>query len=255
MRIHVEQFPAIPHQPLPGFAFSDKPVQRGWNVDCIAHAWAELMRRLGYSHYVAQGGDWGAWVTTRLAQQHPAGLLGIHLNLPLVIPNQIPATSLSPDEQRASDSLRRFSTEDFGYFGQQATRPQTIGYALSDSPAGMAAWIYEQFHLHTDPAWPLSLDQMLVTLLTTTPDIVRGGKDDWGFPIETVCDDRDMRIETVWDRTVEAEPDSTPSRLSVTKQQERIVSSARRREGSRARLALATSIARQPLRIFLNWPR
>jgi pimeloyl-ACP methyl ester carboxylesterase len=64
--------------------------------DRIAHAWAELMRRLNYSHYVEQGGDWGAWVTTRLAQQHPAGLLGIHLNLPLVIPNQIPVTGLSP---------------------------------------------------------------------------------------------------------------------------------------------------------------
>jgi pimeloyl-ACP methyl ester carboxylesterase len=140
--------------------------------DRIAHAWAELMRRLNYSHYVEQGGDWGAWVTTRLAQQHPAGLLGIHLNLPLVIPNQIPVTGLSPDEQRAADSSRRFRTKDFGFFEEQATRPQTIGYALSDSPAGLAAWIYEQFHLHTDPAWPLSLDQMLddITLywLTST---------------------------------------------------------------------------------------
>ena len=89
---------------LPGFGFSDKPRKRGWNADRIASAWAELMRRLGYSEYVAQGGDWGAWVTTRLAQQRPAGLRGIHLNLPLVIPDRIPASGLSPEEQRAADS-------------------------------------------------------------------------------------------------------------------------------------------------------
>lgn len=155
---------------LPGFAFSDKPRDRGWNVDRIASAWVELMRRLGYERYVGQGGDWGAWVTTRLAQQRPAGLIGIHLNLPLVIPDSIPATGLSPDEQRAADSGRRFRAADFGYFEEQATRPQTIGYALSDSPAGLLAWMFEQFHLHTDPASPLSLDQILdnVTLYWLT---------------------------------------------------------------------------------------
>lgn len=146
---------------LPGFAFSDQPSQRGWNVDRIAGAWAELMRRLGYSRYVAQGGDWGSWITTRLAQQRPPGLLGIHLNLPLVIPESIPATGLSADEQRAVDSAIHLREVNFGYFEEQATRPQTIGYALTDSPAGQAAWIYEQFHLHVDPASPLSFDQML----------------------------------------------------------------------------------------------
>jgi epoxide hydrolase len=110
---------------------------------------------------VVQGGDWGAWVTTRLAQQHPTGLLGIHLNLPLVIPDAVPATGLSPDDQRAADSAHRFRTEHFGYFEEQATRPQTIGYALGDSPAGLLAWIYEQFHLHTDPSSSLMLDQIL----------------------------------------------------------------------------------------------
>ncbi len=150
---------------LPGFGFSDKPRQGGWNVDRIAAAWGELMQRLRYSHYVAQGGDWGAWVTTRLAQQRPAGLRGIHLNLPLVIPDPIPEKGLPPGEQRAADSVRRFRRQDFGYFEEQATRPQTIGYALTDSPAGLAAWIYEQFYLHTDnhgdPEQALSLDQML----------------------------------------------------------------------------------------------
>jgi pimeloyl-ACP methyl ester carboxylesterase len=150
---------------LPGFAFSDKPAERGWNVDHIARAWTELMRRLGYSRYVAQGGDWGAWVTTRLAQQHPPGLLGIHLNLPLVVPNVMPTNGLSAEEQRAADSLQRFRNDGFGYFDEQATRPQTIGYALADSPAGQAAWIYEQFQAHTDnngnPESALTRDQML----------------------------------------------------------------------------------------------
>lgn len=157
---------------LPGFGFSDKPRERGWNVDRIASAWAELMRRLGYSEYVAQGGDWGAWVTTRLAQQQPAGLRGIHLNFPLVIPDSIPTSGLSPEEQRAADSVRHFRAHEFGFFEEQATRPQTIGYALTDSPAGLGAWIYEQFYEHTDPRWPLTPEQVLddITLywLTST---------------------------------------------------------------------------------------
>jgi pimeloyl-ACP methyl ester carboxylesterase len=150
---------------LPGFGFSDKPAHRGWNVDRIAGAWAQLMRRLGYRSYVAQGGDWGAWVTTRLAQQRPAGLLGIHLNFPMVVPDPMPAAGLSPEEERAAASLRRFQTKYFGFFEEQTMRPQTIGYALTDSPAGQAAWIYELFYLctdnHGDPQQALTLDQML----------------------------------------------------------------------------------------------
>jgi epoxide hydrolase len=150
---------------LSGFTFSDKPTARGWNVDRNAAAWAELMKRLGYSRYVAQGGDWGAWVTTRLAQQRPPGLLGIHLNLSLVIPDPLPTRGLSPEEQRAADSAQRFRVDGFGYFEEQATRPQTIGYALADSPSGHAAWIYEEFYAHTDnngdPESALSLDEML----------------------------------------------------------------------------------------------
>ena len=149
---------------LPGFAFSDKPTERGWNVERIAAAWAELMSRLGYSRYVAQGGDWGAWVTTRLAQLHPPGLIGIHLNMPLVYPRVIPAT-LSPVEQRAVESMKHFQTDGFGFFLEQATRPQTIGYALADSPMGQAAWIYEMFYRYTDnngdPESALTRDEML----------------------------------------------------------------------------------------------
>jgi pimeloyl-ACP methyl ester carboxylesterase len=150
---------------LPGFAFSDKPTRRGWDVGHIARAWTELVRRLGYSRYVAQGGDWGAIVTTKLAQQRPAGLAGIHLNFPQVFPNSIPTTGLSAEEQRAVDARKRFQTEYFGYFQLQMTRPQTIGYALADSPVGQAAWIYEQFHTWTDnngdPESALTRDEML----------------------------------------------------------------------------------------------
>src|SRR5499426_4427122 len=135
---------------LPGFAFSGKPAERGWNAARIARAWSELMRRLGYTRYVAQGGDWGSFVTTTLAQQRPPGLVGIHLNMPFVFPDPIPTTGLSAAEQRAVDAFRRFQTDGFGYFLQQSTRPQTVGYALADSPAGQAAWIYEKFQAWTD---------------------------------------------------------------------------------------------------------
>jgi epoxide hydrolase len=145
---------------------ADKPNARGWNAERIAKAWAELMRRLGYDRYVAQGGDWGALVATRLAQQRPAGPAGIHLNFPQVIPDPIPAgAGLSTAQQRAVDTLTRFRTEDFGYFHLQMTRPQTIGYALADSPVGQAAWIYDKFRAWTDndgdPESALTRDEML----------------------------------------------------------------------------------------------
>jgi len=150
---------------LPGFAFSGKPAERGWDAARIARAWGELMRRLGYTRYVAQGGDWGSFVTTTLAQQRPAGLAGIHLNMPFVFPDPIPTARLSAAEQRAVDAFRRFQTDGFGYFLQQSTRPQTVGYALADSPAGQAAWIYEKFHAWTDsngdPESVLTRDEML----------------------------------------------------------------------------------------------
>jgi pimeloyl-ACP methyl ester carboxylesterase len=150
---------------LPGFGFSDKPAERGWNAERIARAWAMLMQRLGYDRYVAQGGDWGSLVTTTLAQQRPAGLAAIHLNMPFVFPDPIPTEALSAAEQRAVDTFRRFQTDGFGYFVQQSTRPQTIGYALADSPVGQAAWIYEKFHAWTDndgdPESALSRDEML----------------------------------------------------------------------------------------------
>ncbi len=150
---------------LPGFGFSDKPTGTGWNVEHTARAWAELMRRLDYTHYVAQGGDWGAGITTQMAQLEPEGLAGIHLNWPFVIPAQILPEGLSADEQAAVEGVNKFFGEGSGYFREQATRPQTIGYSLADSPAGQLAWIYDKFHDWTDsdgdPEKVLAKDEIL----------------------------------------------------------------------------------------------
>jgi pimeloyl-ACP methyl ester carboxylesterase len=122
------------------------------------------MSRLGYKRYVAQGGDWGAFVATAMAQQRAPGLVAIHLNFPQVIPERLP-DKLSPDQQRAMEVLNRFRTEGSGYLTMQATRPQTIGYALMDSPAGQAAWIYDIYNAGTgnlgNPEKAISRDKIL----------------------------------------------------------------------------------------------
>src|SRR6266849_4526460 len=149
---------------LPGFGFSDKPTETGWTMSRIASAWSELMQRLGYRRWVAQGGDWGAGVTTALGHLLPAGLAGIHLNWQFVFSTEI-AGNPSFEEQRAVDVAKRFLGDGYGYLRQQSTRPQTIEYALADSPAGQAMWIYEKFCSWTDnkgsPEDALSRDQML----------------------------------------------------------------------------------------------
>jgi epoxide hydrolase len=129
---------------LPGFGFSDKPTKPGWNAERTALAWSELMRRLGYERYVAQGGDWGAFVTTALAQQRPAGLAAIHLNFAQTMPNEIPH-KLEPDQQKAVGAFREFQETGFAYGMLQATKPQLAGYLLSDSPMAQAAWLYDIF--------------------------------------------------------------------------------------------------------------
>lgn len=149
---------------LPGFGFSGKPTVPGWNAERIARAWAELMGRLGYDRWIAQGGDWGAVVTTFLAQQRAPGLQAIHLNLPIAVPAALDPNSPDPREREAVAALQRFITDGFGY-RIMATRPQTIGYALSDSPVGLAGWIYEKFQAWTDnkgdPETALTRDEML----------------------------------------------------------------------------------------------
>jgi pimeloyl-ACP methyl ester carboxylesterase len=129
---------------LPGYGFSGEPTEPGWENVRIARAWAELMARLGYTRYVAQGGDVGAAVTDAMGRVAPDGLLGIHVNLlalAIALKDMLPAQS---DQERAAhDALNLFTTDGFGYFLEQSTRPQTIGYSLLDSPVGLAAWMLD----------------------------------------------------------------------------------------------------------------
>jgi len=129
---------------LPGYGFSGAPTELGWENGRIASAWAELMNRLGYTRYVAQGGDVGAAVTDAMGRQAPEGLLGIHVNLlalAIGLKDQLPAES--EQERAAHKALETFTTDGFGYFLEQSTRPQTIGYSLLDSPVGLAAWMLD----------------------------------------------------------------------------------------------------------------
>ncbi|WBQ08447.1 epoxide hydrolase family protein [Kribbella sp. CA-293567] len=129
---------------IPGYGFSGKPDELGWDTARTARAWAELMRRLGYTRYVAQGGDVGAAVTDNLGRLAPAGLLGIHLNL--LVPALAGTSNLpkNTDEEKAAlAALQVFSTSGKGYLVEQSTRPQTIGYALLDSPVALAAWMLD----------------------------------------------------------------------------------------------------------------
>jgi pimeloyl-ACP methyl ester carboxylesterase len=129
---------------LPGYGFSGEPTELGWESSRIARAWAELMDRLGYTRYVAQGGDVGASVTDAMGRQAPEGLLGIHINLlagAIGIKDQLPAES--EQERAAHDAVNTFMTDGFGYFLEQSTRPQTIGYSLVESPVGLAAWMLD----------------------------------------------------------------------------------------------------------------
>jgi pimeloyl-ACP methyl ester carboxylesterase len=129
---------------LPGYGFSGEPTELGWESGRIARAWAVLMERLGYTRYVAQGGDVGAAVTDAMGRQAPKGLVGIHLNLlagALGIADKLPAKS--EQERTAHNALATFRTSGFGYFLEQSTRPQTIGYSLLNSPVGLAAWLLD----------------------------------------------------------------------------------------------------------------
>jgi len=134
---------------LPGYGFSGHPKGTGWGIERIAKAWDTLMQRLGYERYVAQGGDWGSAITRAIAAQRPAGLAAIHLNMVIVFPPEGEDLS-APDAVealKAADDHKRWG---LGYSTQQSTRPQTLAYALADSPVGQAAWIYEKMHAWTD---------------------------------------------------------------------------------------------------------
>ena len=150
---------------LPGYGFSDKPANTGWGVERIARAWTELMSRLGYTEWLAQGGDWGAAVTTAIGQLAPEGCRGIHLNMPIGRPGPDDMNSGDPKVLKALERLGFYQQWDSGYSKQQSTRPQTIGYALVDSPVALAAWILEKVFYWTDndgsPWDALSMDQVL----------------------------------------------------------------------------------------------
>jgi pimeloyl-ACP methyl ester carboxylesterase len=159
---------------IPGYGFSGKPTELGWGPDRTARAWDVLMKRLGYHHYVSQGGDHGSVISDALARQAPKGLLAIHLNMPATIPANLvkgifggdaaPA-DLPASEKEAFQSLSTFFGRNAAYGAMMVTRPQTIGYSLSDSPAGLAAFMYEKFAQWSDsdgnPESVLSRDEML----------------------------------------------------------------------------------------------
>jgi epoxide hydrolase len=150
---------------LPGYGFSDKPPRAGWKVERIADAWSALMQRLGYARYVAQGGDWGAMVTTRIGIQDEAHCAAIHLNMPIAPPDPATLGDLTEREKSALAGMQHYQEWDSGYSKQQSTRPQTLGYGLVDSPAGQAAWILEKFWAWTDcnghPENALGRDELL----------------------------------------------------------------------------------------------
>ena len=150
---------------LPGYGFSDKPAEQGWGVERIARAWATLMSRLGHERYLAQGGDWGSMVTTALSRVDAEHCAGIHLNMALAMPTQDDLADLSEREQASLASMDHYQKRDSGYAKQQSTRPQTLGYGLTDSPVGQAAWILEKFWSWVDhdgdPLSVLDRDELL----------------------------------------------------------------------------------------------
>lgn len=135
---------------LPGYGWSAKPDKPGWDVERIAAAWAQLMAGLGYARYGAQGGDWGAGVTTALGLHDRDHAVGIHLNLVVALPDPETFDDLTDAERAALDSMTFYQEWDSGYSKQQSTRPQTVGYGLVDSPAAQCAWIIEKFYAWSD---------------------------------------------------------------------------------------------------------
>lgn len=135
---------------LPGYGFSGKPTTTGTSVEVIGKMWGKLMARLGYDRYVAQGGDWGAIVTQSMGQTETEHCAGIHVNMPLVMPDPDTMDNLTETEQASLDSMGRYTEEGSGYSKQQSTYPQTLGYGLADSPVGQMAWIVEKFYMWTD---------------------------------------------------------------------------------------------------------
>jgi pimeloyl-ACP methyl ester carboxylesterase len=181
---------------VPGYGFSSKPSGTGWDPDRIAQTWAELMQRLGYTRYVAQGGDWGAPISSAMARQAPAGLLGIHLNLPATVPPEVAAVlpmggpapaGLSDNERAVVESLIAYAKKgNSAYFVMMTARPQTIGYGVADSPAFLAAWMlvhpgFAQWTYGADPEKSPTKDDVLddITLYWLTNSATSAGRLYW----------------------------------------------------------------------------
>jgi pimeloyl-ACP methyl ester carboxylesterase len=181
---------------VPGYGFSSKASGTGWDPDRIAQTWAELMQRLGYTRYVAQGGDWGAPISSAMARQAPAGLLGIHLNLPATVPPEVAAVlpvggpapaGLSDKERAVFDALIAYAKKgNAAYFVMMTARPQTIGYGVADSPAFLAAWMlvhpgFAQWTYGADPEKSPTKDDVLddITLYWLTNSATSAGRLYW----------------------------------------------------------------------------
>jgi pimeloyl-ACP methyl ester carboxylesterase len=182
---------------IPGFGFSEKPRSTGWNPERVARAWDVLMKRLGYTRYASQGGDWGAIISDAMGRQAPEGLLGIHVNrverattLPPEVAKALrsgdPAPAdLSAEQRKVFDDAREFLNKGFGYASIMGTRPQTIGYSLADSPVGLAAWCYDKFadwvFTRGEPERSFTRDEMLddITLYWLTNTGTSSGRIYW----------------------------------------------------------------------------
>jgi pimeloyl-ACP methyl ester carboxylesterase len=180
---------------IPGYGFSGKPTDGGWDPARVARAWAALMKRLGYTHYVAQGGDWGSVISDELARDAPPGLLGIHINLAQAIPPEVEAglaTGMVPsgasEEERATFNVLAAgrATGGSAYFAMMTARPQAVGYGQADSPAGLAAWIlvhpgFGAWKFGNDPAQTLTKDDVLdnITLYWLTNTAASSGRLYW----------------------------------------------------------------------------
>ena len=181
---------------LPGYGFSGKPTVAGWDPDHIARAWAELMKRLGYTRYVAQGGDWGTPISSAMARQAAPGLLGIHINLPATVPPEVAAAlggaaplpaNLTDKERAVVDALMASGKQgNLAYFTMLTARPQTVGYGATDSPAGLAAWIlvhpgFAEWSYGADPDKSPTKDDVLdnITLYWLTNTATSAGRLYW----------------------------------------------------------------------------
>lgn len=149
---------------IPGYGFSGPTREVGWNVPRIARAWIELMDRLGYDRYGAQGGDWGSAISRDVGKQDSDRVVGVHLNY-LVTPPSGERSDLSVEDEARLERLERYRAEPAGYMQIQSTRPQTLAYGLTDSPVGQLAWIAEKFVEWTDPACPIDVDRLLTNVM------------------------------------------------------------------------------------------